>query len=214
MIYTAHVRRKYVLMSLGRRDGFLVKTTHTAHVTRQSRPPTTNAPKAACPAAPEESDLVPGVYEGGLKVWEASLDLVQHLFASGIGTARQRQADDEGGNYRDAQAPLGEVGGGEVGGGGGREGCGDASSSSCSGGGGSRGGDGSACSNLPGRERLFDAVEGGGERQGVGAPASTGRRRRVLEVLAVLDVTLDVALACVGAVYEWAGGDGGEGVRF
>lgn len=34
---------------------------------------------AACPELPEESDLVPGVYEGGLKVWEASLDLVEHL---------------------------------------------------------------------------------------------------------------------------------------
>eukprot|EP00752_Nemacystus_decipiens_P002997 g2780.t1 len=33
----------------------------------------------ACHDLPEESDLVPGVYEGGLKVWEASLDLVQHL---------------------------------------------------------------------------------------------------------------------------------------
>ncbi|CAM9702137.1 unnamed protein product [Scytosiphon promiscuus] len=36
----------------------------------------------ACPEAPEESDLVPGIYEGGLKVWEASLDLVEHLFSS------------------------------------------------------------------------------------------------------------------------------------
>lgn len=34
---------------------------------------------AAYPDLPEESDLVPGVYEGGLKVWEASLDLVEHL---------------------------------------------------------------------------------------------------------------------------------------
>ena len=25
------------------------------------------------------SDLVPGVYEGGLKTWECSLDLVEHL---------------------------------------------------------------------------------------------------------------------------------------
>lgn len=28
------------------------------------------------------SDLVPGVYEGGLKVWESSIDLVQHLQSS------------------------------------------------------------------------------------------------------------------------------------
>ena len=34
---------------------------------------------AACPDLPDESDLVPGVYEGGLKVWEASLDLVEYL---------------------------------------------------------------------------------------------------------------------------------------
>lgn len=37
---------------------------------------------AACPDLPEESDLVPGVYEGGLKVWEASLDLVEYLVDS------------------------------------------------------------------------------------------------------------------------------------
>lgn len=35
----------------------------------------------ACPAAPADSDLVPGVYEGGLKVWEASIDLVEYLAA-------------------------------------------------------------------------------------------------------------------------------------
>lgn len=38
---------------------------------------------AACPDLPEESDLVPGVYEGGLKVWEASLDLVEYLTSEG-----------------------------------------------------------------------------------------------------------------------------------
>lgn len=37
--------------------------------------------RAACPDVPEESDLVPGLYEGGLKVWEASLDLVEHLLS-------------------------------------------------------------------------------------------------------------------------------------
>lgn len=37
---------------------------------------------AACPAAPSDSDLVPGVYEGGLKVWEASIDLVKYLASS------------------------------------------------------------------------------------------------------------------------------------
>ncbi|CAM9632514.1 unnamed protein product [Ectocarpus sp. 8 AP-2014] len=36
----------------------------------------------ACPDVPEESDLVPGLYEGGLKVWEASLDLVEHLLSN------------------------------------------------------------------------------------------------------------------------------------
>lgn len=41
--------------------------------------PIPTAMVAACPGLPEESDLVPGVYEGGLKVWEASLDLVEHL---------------------------------------------------------------------------------------------------------------------------------------
>lgn len=38
--------------------------------------------RAACPDVPEESDLVPGLYEGGLKVWEASLDLVEHLLSN------------------------------------------------------------------------------------------------------------------------------------
>ncbi|CAB1097197.1 unnamed protein product [Ectocarpus sp. CCAP 1310/34] len=37
---------------------------------------------ATCPDVPEESDLVPGLYEGGLKVWEASLDLVEHLLSN------------------------------------------------------------------------------------------------------------------------------------
>lgn len=29
-----------------------------------------------------ESDLVSGVYEGGLKVWECSLDLVDYIYAN------------------------------------------------------------------------------------------------------------------------------------
>ncbi|CAN0552581.1 unnamed protein product, partial [Ectocarpus sp. 12 AP-2014] len=36
----------------------------------------------SCPDVPEESDLVPGLYEGGLKVWEASLDLVEHVLSN------------------------------------------------------------------------------------------------------------------------------------
>lgn len=43
---------------------------------------------AAFPAS-EESDLVPGVYEGGMKLWEASIDLVEYLASIGIGVEKQ-----------------------------------------------------------------------------------------------------------------------------
>lgn len=33
------------------------------------------------------SDLVPGVYEGGLKTWECSLDLIAYLQREGLGSA-------------------------------------------------------------------------------------------------------------------------------
>ncbi|CAM9791234.1 unnamed protein product [Pylaiella littoralis] len=52
----------------------------------------------ACPEAPQESDLVPGVYEGGLKVWEASLDLVDHLVSSG--------GDGNGGVFAEDEATV------------------------------------------------------------------------------------------------------------
>lgn len=38
---------------------------------------------------------MPGVYEGGLKVWEASLDLVEHIVAVGIGAAGRRRVHSE-----------------------------------------------------------------------------------------------------------------------
>lgn len=37
------------------------------------------------------SDLVPGVYEGGLKTWECSLDLVDYLDGTASGDARGRR---------------------------------------------------------------------------------------------------------------------------
>ena len=37
------------------------------------------------------SDLVPGVYEGGLKTWECSLDLVDYLHGVGIGHVRGKR---------------------------------------------------------------------------------------------------------------------------
>lgn len=40
--------------------------------------------RPACPSS-EESDLVPGVYEGGLKVWEGCIDLVEYLASQGVG---------------------------------------------------------------------------------------------------------------------------------
>lgn len=41
--------------------------------------------------ADEQSDLIPGVYEGGLKTWECSLDLVSELHAR-VQSARQHDA--------------------------------------------------------------------------------------------------------------------------
>ncbi|CAM9221117.1 unnamed protein product [Discosporangium mesarthrocarpum] len=35
-------------------------------------------PQGASPA-PDDTDLLPGVYEGGMKVWEASIDLLEYL---------------------------------------------------------------------------------------------------------------------------------------
>jgi protein-histidine N-methyltransferase len=37
------------------------------------------------------SDLVPGVYEGGLKTWECSLDLVDYLDSTNGGDIRGRR---------------------------------------------------------------------------------------------------------------------------
>jgi hypothetical protein len=34
--------------------------------------------------AENPSDIVPGIYEGGLKTWECSLDLIQHLHSQNI----------------------------------------------------------------------------------------------------------------------------------
>ena len=41
--------------------------------------------------ADEQSDLIPGVYEGGLKTWECSLDLVAELHAR-VSYVRQHDA--------------------------------------------------------------------------------------------------------------------------
>lgn len=38
----------------------------------------------------QHSDLIPGVYEGGLKIWECSYDLVEHLHGAGIQFEGQR----------------------------------------------------------------------------------------------------------------------------
>ena len=37
-----------------------------------------------------DSDLIPGRYEGGLKTWECSVDLVQHLHATGADFVNKR----------------------------------------------------------------------------------------------------------------------------
>lgn len=63
--------------------------------------------------APENSDLVPGVYEGGLKVWEASLDLVQHLLALGVGAPpTEHGSDGPGGGVGPPFLPCMERGAG------------------------------------------------------------------------------------------------------
>ena len=46
---------------------------------RRCRPPSEESLPDALKAAVGESDLVPGVYEGGFKVWEGSIDLVELL---------------------------------------------------------------------------------------------------------------------------------------
>ena len=48
------------------------------------RPPNTSSLPPAVAAAIEQSDLVPGVYEGGFKIWEGSLDLVRYLHGESI----------------------------------------------------------------------------------------------------------------------------------
>jgi hypothetical protein len=48
------------------------------------RPPNTDSLPAAVAAAIDKSDLVPGVYEGGFKIWEGCLDLVKFLHEEAI----------------------------------------------------------------------------------------------------------------------------------
>jgi hypothetical protein len=48
------------------------------------RPPNSDSLPAAVAAAIDQSDLVPGVYEGGFKIWEGCLDLVKYLHEEAI----------------------------------------------------------------------------------------------------------------------------------
>lgn len=52
--------------------------------TLAQRPDTLESCTTLLEAATKNSDLVPGVYEGGLKIWEGSCDLVEYLNTSGI----------------------------------------------------------------------------------------------------------------------------------
>ena len=49
-----------------------------------SRPSVSTPGRSALEFLEAPSDLVPGVYEGGPKTWEASLDLVQYLETLGF----------------------------------------------------------------------------------------------------------------------------------
>lgn len=50
---------------------------------------------------------MPGVYEGGLKVWEASIDLVDYLAQAGIGDiVRRASRSDASGGDRRGQGPV------------------------------------------------------------------------------------------------------------
>lgn len=51
---------------------------------KRCRPPNSCSLKGPIAEAIESSDLVPGVYEGGFKVWEGSIDLVNHLVAQQV----------------------------------------------------------------------------------------------------------------------------------
>jgi hypothetical protein len=48
------------------------------------RPPNSSSLPPAVAEAIDKSDLVPGVYEGGFKIWEGSLDLVRFLHNEAI----------------------------------------------------------------------------------------------------------------------------------
>lgn len=49
---------------------------------------------------------MPGVYEGGLKVWEASLDLVEHLVSPVGGLCAQNEATGVTGRRRNVLEVL------------------------------------------------------------------------------------------------------------
>ncbi|KAJ6591344.1 hypothetical protein B0H10DRAFT_2091467 [Mycena sp. CBHHK59/15] len=66
-------------VTLARRDLFDARFQLISEGRCDEPPPETSKPASALGFLDAPSDLVPGVYEGGLKTWECSLDLVDHL---------------------------------------------------------------------------------------------------------------------------------------
>jgi protein-histidine N-methyltransferase len=76
-------------VTLARRDLFDARFQLIS--TEDASEPRTNDMKQALEFLDTPSDLVPGVYEGGLKTWECSLDLVDYLDGIDSGDVRGKR---------------------------------------------------------------------------------------------------------------------------
>ena len=77
-IKCASVQLKYALID------DIGQQIHELRTLAAQQPDTLESCMTLLEAATRNSDLVPGVYEGGLKIWEGSCDLVEYLDTSGI----------------------------------------------------------------------------------------------------------------------------------
>lgn len=71
-VHAQELRYRVVVMDL---DGFQIKYPDTSDVENEIASTATSTAQAAL----AQSDLVPNFYEGGMKVWECSLDLVRYM---------------------------------------------------------------------------------------------------------------------------------------
>ena len=76
-------------MVIGVRN-FMIKHVSESNVEENLREKRENSSGEIVTAAENNSDLIPSVYEGGLKIWECSVDLVGYLMESGIGFEGKR----------------------------------------------------------------------------------------------------------------------------